>query len=369
MFENPKRAWIRQLYDDYRRICYQHRLSLRMPALRVENFKSIWGQWEPDVRCITLAERLIQQYPWDVVLEILKHEMAHQMVFEVFRSEDVHGAVFHEACSKIGLSDWAIRACAKPEYPIPDWRARVTDDPEDRLLKKAEKLLALAASDNEHEALLAMQRVQELYAKYNLDRISSGNKSNYIYAIIDRRRKRIERFESKICSILTGHFFVDVICWSRFDAVTLETYKVIEILGQEKNVLMAEYVYHFLFRKLHDLWRAYQAHTNRLSKAKLSYMMGVLEGFDSKLTCSRQILLQDAEPRLIKRNDKSLMVINDAELDLFVKSRFPKIVHSYCGSRLHDRQSYAAGTQEGRRLIIQKVVTQSCQTAGKLLSR
>ena len=48
---------------------------------------------------------------------------------------------------------------------------RVLSQEDEKLLRRAEKLLALAESDNENEALVAMERVQELYTKHNLKKI------------------------------------------------------------------------------------------------------------------------------------------------------------------------------------------------------
>ena len=74
----------------------------------------------------------------------------------------------------MGLPEWATAAAGSLPDEIPNWRNSSLTDEEKRLLEKTSKLLALAQSDNEHEAQLAMQRVRELYAKYNLDQVEEA---------------------------------------------------------------------------------------------------------------------------------------------------------------------------------------------------
>ena len=57
--------------------------SLRRPALYLTDTQARLGQWESDPPSINLARHLLTEPPWPAVLEVLKHEMAHQFVFEV----------------------------------------------------------------------------------------------------------------------------------------------------------------------------------------------------------------------------------------------------------------------------------------------
>jgi hypothetical protein len=41
------------------------------------------GEWNRAQRTISISRRLVVQQPWGVVREVLKHEMAHQYVFEI----------------------------------------------------------------------------------------------------------------------------------------------------------------------------------------------------------------------------------------------------------------------------------------------
>ena len=63
-------------------------------------------------------------------------------------------------CRRLGVATWASSASCDLPPEIPDWHQRVLTSEEERLLNRAEKLLALAESSNEHEAALAVERVR-----------------------------------------------------------------------------------------------------------------------------------------------------------------------------------------------------------------
>ena len=171
--DDVKRLRVAQLYKEHAEISWYHRAGLKPVVIQIAPMEKNWGTWDPFFRAITLSERLIKEHSWDVVLEILKHEMAHQYVSDQMGlpREASHGPAFKEACKKLGVAAWAARATGDIPDIIPSLRERVLSRDDERLLDRVEKLLSLAQSSNEHEALLAMERVRELYAKHNLDKI------------------------------------------------------------------------------------------------------------------------------------------------------------------------------------------------------
>src|SRR5207237_610844 len=115
------------------------------PVIRVEPLQARWASWDPIGRVITITPALIERHAWNVVLEILKHEMAHQLVTELYGDADVHGAMFAQACDRLGVIEWARTASGELPETISDWRERGSADPEAvKLLDRIEKLLALA---------------------------------------------------------------------------------------------------------------------------------------------------------------------------------------------------------------------------------
>ncbi|PYS67184.1 MAG: hypothetical protein DMF73_19935 [Acidobacteria bacterium] len=141
---------------------------------------------------------------------------------------------------------------------------------------------------------MAVERVRQLYAKYNLERLAAGSESAYVHCVINRRRRRIESDDSAIFAILTAHFLVRAVFTSLYDARDLCEYRVVELLGAHENVVMAEYVYHFLRHKLDTLWEEYRNRTGTDAFAKRSYMLGVLSGFREKLDASAAVANAEA---------------------------------------------------------------------------
>src|SRR5688572_29625009 len=89
--------WINQLYTEHSHVCFSYKLRLARPVIHVAPLESLWGRWDPEIRTLTISEKLIENYPWETVIEILKHEMAHQFVTDICRSDEAHGPLFEDA--------------------------------------------------------------------------------------------------------------------------------------------------------------------------------------------------------------------------------------------------------------------------------
>ena len=371
MVNNPlkfelHRAWTEQIYKEYDNILYWHRVSLRPPVIRIKTLSGKWGMWDPNTRTITISRALIEKHPWDIVIEILKHEMAHQMVTEHFSDRDVHGQDFRKACEKLGVADWAAQASGDLPEKIPSWREKAYSHEEERLLKKVEKLLALATSNNEHEALAAMKRVQEIYSKHHLKRLAERITSKLVYSTLCRKRKRIETAESMIFSILAEHFLVRVIYGNLFDPADLSEYRMVELLGTRENVLMAEYVHGFLWNKIHSLWNDYKKSSGRSGRSKNSYLMGVLSGFREKLATHQKDVWSSSG--IEKKECMALVARGDVELNRFVDSRHPRLSGRYWGAGRRDASSFSAGKEDGKKITLHRGITQREETI-RLLTR
>ncbi len=126
--------------------------------------------------------------------------MAHQYVDEVLRvtDEPPHGATFGRVCAERGIDARAAGA------PVPGAAAEI-----DRVLERIRKLLALAGSDNQHEAETAMRTAHELMLRYNIEHV--GAPREFEVAHVGDPTKRSNRVEIDIVSLLAELFFVKVI--------------------------------------------------------------------------------------------------------------------------------------------------------------
>ena len=353
--------WTRQLYEEFEDINYDYKLYLTKPVIRVEDLSSRWGSWNATTRTICIARQLIENIGWQATIEVLKHEMAHMIVCEKMGLLDHnHGAEFKEACRTLGISSWAQASEADLMTSTPGQEAKLSSDDE-KLLRRVEKLLALCGSSNEHEALIAMKKVRELYSKYNIDRLRSPSEiSDFGYKIINHQKKRIPQHQSVIAGILMEHFFVEVVFSDEYDPESHQTYKTMEILGQKHNVNMAEYVYHFLLRSIETLWLSFKKQGKKGVVAKRSYYLGVLEGFSQKLRKEATMRTEKGVSWQLDDSSsevKSLVALCDKELKSYLAYRFPRLCKRRSGASKRDMDSYAAGKKEGQDLVLRKGVT------------
>lgn len=360
------RLWSERLYREYTNLLYQYSLPLRPASVRLEPMGSRWGVWDPEARLITLSTALIERYPWDVVLEVLKHEVAHQVVSEMFYRREQHGPAFAQACKLLAVADWAAQASGALPEQIVTWRDRAVSDQDERLLKRVEKLLSLATSSNEHEAFSAMQRVREIYARHNLQPASRA--PDVVSLVLGRKKKRIDRAETMIFGLLVQHFFVRAVYFSRFDAQDCCDYRVVEISGTQPNVLMAEYVHHFLLQQVESLWQTYRRAHGAGAGARHSYMVGVLAGFSEKLQRDAEQLKAATERELGVSQRQALVRAASTQLDDYIDARHPRL-HTRSASRGRgDPASYGAGKEAGNKLVLRKGITDSAVQRGRLLT-
>jgi len=357
------KLWTVRLYDDYKDILYWHRIKMETPIIRIVDYKTFWGRWNPEQNTIEISRTLITSYPWHVVLDVLKHEMAHKYVSAFYKDADRHGPYFKKACDSLGVPEWARSASGTLENNNAiDWRNdTILDTTEDRMLQRIEKLLALAESANEHEASLAMQRVQEIYARYNVDRIKDKRPAKMVYSTITRGLKKISAAEAKIFSILHEFFFVEVIYLDSFNAAKGQSIKAVEILGTRENILTSEYIYHFLWNHLELLWQEFKKSHRVSSKEKRSYQLGLLNGFSTKL--------KNQEIIPVEMRSQTLTIKNmDLQLNEFTKMRHPSVSRTSTSRSGVNGNTYHAGEARGKNINIHKGISRSTGNLGRFLN-
>jgi hypothetical protein len=388
-----ERNSVAQLYREYRLVCSQHQIALRPVVIQLFDSKSHWGLWDPVTRTISISRRLVLEHSWFYVQAILKHEMAHQVVHDMYGVEasnlPPHGEWFQLACQRLGvLSEFARASVRLQETPI-DWRNEKRDEASSKLLDKVQKLLALATSSNEHEALLAMEKVRELYAKYNLEKSESNQKQSFAHISIQTGKKRFEAHQERILSILVGHFFVEVITSKLFDAKTGDYFKMIELIGTRENTLMAEYVYHFLLQQS-DFWLRETAKSSHQKISRIdrkSLKLGILEGFSEKLAAAEkgEAAVPQKRSSHLKPSDSSTPQLsshsqntwvstalmrfkNDPALKSYISTVYPRIQYRTGPSQSVDPSFYETGRSIGKTITLNQAIAAQSQNRGRLLS-
>jgi hypothetical protein len=316
---------------------------LKPPSIRLHHGERRWGAWHADTRLITISRRQVLCYTWESVVETLKHEMAHQYVWETLQAHDEppHGRVFQEVCAKLRCSP-----AASDDGGIPLFRPRpareVSDD--DARLAKIQKLLALAdRNPDEHEARAAFARASELMRKYNVTTQRSRQPSDYVYRHLGSSSGRIAHHRYVIASLLQEHYFVQCIWVDSYTVRTGVRGHRLEIMGTRSNVDMAEYVHDCLARSCETLWRAYKTDAGVTDRrAKRQYLDGLLTGFRRQL-----------ERSAIQSEAKGLVWAGDPGLTRYARRRYPRTTRSKLGG-VDGSEARDAGVAAGERLRLHR---------------
>jgi hypothetical protein len=338
-----ERALLRELLRTWEHLDALHfRGAMRPPAIDLADLDGVLARWSPETRTICFGRRLVVEQPWAVVVEVLRHEMAHQYVSEVLkvRDETAHGPAFRKVCAERGIDPAAngIPTAALDE-----------DDPRTKVLRRVQKLLALGESPNANEAAAAMRRAQRLMLEHNL---SPGHRAaTYGFLQLGAPALRVPAHHRILAGILADSFFVRAIWVPGWIPRKARRGRVLEITGTPSNLATAEYVYTYVLRTAERLWLEDLAP----AAEKGRFLLGVMLGFRDKLDAQRR---QDAE--------EGLVWVGDAALQDFVGLRHPRLRSSRAVT-FHETDAWHRGRAAGRSIELRAGVTERAEGRRKLI--
>ncbi len=319
-----------------------------------------------ETRTIRLSRKLLLTHSWFRVLGVLQHEMAHQVVDEILNIHtdrvDAHGSLFKQACEMLGVPNEFTKASLNLQQVNLDWRDDKRDETAEKMLDKVRKLLALATSSNEHEALSAMKRVREIYARHSLEQVELEDKSQFRQLVIPLNSKRIETYQKKIMGILVGHFFVQVIASQSYDVALGKTTRSLEIIGTRESVLMAEYVYYFLMQQSQNIQD--KEITSRVSRS--SYRLGLLQGFSEKLSSQEN---QQKNPDTNVLSKALVKFESNPHLKEYVGKIYPRLRSLSSATKRIDSTAYYSGHEVGKQITLNKPISSAGGFLGRLLGK
>ncbi len=341
-------ALLRELQQAHRQIdasLFRH--SLRPVVLELSNARSFLGRWHADARTIEINRDFAVHHPWTSVLEVLKHEMAHQYVDEVLGEPNAgHGAAFRSVCERFRIDP---RASGVPD-------PRTPGDDEERVLTRVARLLALADSPNENEAHAAMSAAQRLMLRYNIDQAAASQDRRYGFRQVGRITGRIQESERLLGALLVDHFFVDAIWVPAYEPSTGRSGSVLEICGTPANLDMAVYVHAFLTHTAQRSWEAHQKATRTASnRDRQTFLAGVMLGFRERMKREHTAHVSEG-----------LVWTGDADLNDYLRARHPHVRHlRHKGNRR--TQAREQGKQAGRDIILRRPINAPVGHGGRLL--
>lgn len=340
-------ALVRELRAAWRQINETHfRGALIAPTLELVAGATNLGRWVPCTRTLEISRSLALQRPWGAVLEVLKHEMAHQYVHEVLgeTSEAPHGRVFRETCDRLGVDP---RATGVPE--------ETPGASHDRIVDRIARLLALARSPNRHEAESAMGAAHRLMLKHNIESVQALGTRLYGFVHLGRPSGRVSEHERIVAMILGRHFFVEAIWVPVYRPLAGKRASVLEICGTPANLATAEYVYSFLHTTAARLWQKHKAtHGIASDRERRTYLAGVMTGFSD--TLARQAT---------KARSEGLVWVRDGDLQGFFRRRHPSVRHvRHPGQRRTD--TWARGREAGHGIVLHRPMHEPASPRGLL---
>jgi Protein of unknown function (DUF2786)/SprT-like family len=323
--------------------------ALRPPEIKISDSGRRLGQWDCARRRIEMARSLFVRETWGTVLEVLKHEMAHQYVHEILGrvDEPSHGPAFREICEKLGIDARAAGLPAGSSAENDPGRQRHV-----KVLERIAQLLALAQSSNIHEAQAATSLAQKLMLKYNVEAAAVGVRGGYEFRHLGVPSGRVSESERLLSIILGQHFFVEVIWVPVYRPLEKKRGHVLEICGTRPNLEMASYVHAFLMRSAEHLWAEHKREQAiKSNRDRRTYLAGVMDGFREKL---------QAETK--QHREQGLVWVGDADLSKYFRRRHPHIRHTRTAGPSRNA-AHGAGRNAGRRLVLHRGMSDA-QAAG-----
>lgn len=337
---------LQQVYAELNRSLFKNRLK-GLPLMFVDG-KQRLGQWCCEPRRIELARQLLLEQGWGTLVEVLKHEMAHQFVEEVLEVTDEapHGQEFRRICEQRGID---AKATGVPQ-------SGSVDDAQQRVLSRIAKLLSLAQSSNLHEAETAMSVAQRLMLKYNLEHALEPASRGYRFVHLGRPTGRVGESDRLLAALLAEHFFVEVIWVPVWRPLEGKRGSVLEVCGSEENVEFAGYVHAFLVETAERLWHQYRSERALHGNAeRREFVAGVMAGFRDKLAREKR-----------RQQKQGLVWVGDADLTSYLRRRHPH-VRWLRGTVRRRPESWSHGREAGKRIVLHKPVKSGASSGPKLL--
>lgn len=329
--------------------------AMRMPVLRLTDTEQRLGQWSAHPRELSLSRRMLIERAWPAVVEVLKHEMAHQFVTEILNVHDEppHGPTFTRVCRDRGIDARAAGALEDATSPH--------DEHVQRIVERATRLLALAGSSNEHEAEAAMRAARRLLAQHNLgDSVHSAREPEHGYAHVGAVLRRVHEWQKVLASLLVEHFFVEAIWIRAYLPLEGRHGSQLELCGTHANLRIAEYVHGYLTASAPRLWSAYKERTSvRGDRDRLTYFSGLMNGF-------RERLRSDAKTDTHTPSTRQMVRVADAALQGFLRARHPYVRTVRYGGAARGA-AYHHGESEGRALTLRRPLDTSASPGPRLL--
>ncbi len=313
----------------------------------IYNNKSMLGYFDPSFYELGFHECLMYTKK-EQLHSVIRHELAHYMTYinhGAFVSP--HGHEFKDFCDRMRWGDDISKStiCLESEQNAPDVE-------ENSVLRKVQKLMALAGSSNENEAEQAMIKSQQLLLKHNLESKYFEEKDEEKIVLKRVLKQKKENAKMRSIAHILSTFFVSTVYNRSKEHIYLE------ILGTPVNVDIAEYVADFLNSELERLWLQAQKMTSLKGMiAKNSFFLGLATGYCNKIQSLNKEYDKDITHALMVIEKK----LTDAKEMVYQRLSHTKSSGNYC------EKSGSLGELMGKQLSINPAINKSSGSAGTMI--
>jgi hypothetical protein len=285
--------------------------------------------------------------------------MAHQLAVQSFGGSDEtpHGQAFHNACRLLGADPGS-----RGRYvPLRERLEVKTLHDHDRVMMKIEKLQALAASTNRHEAELAMLRARELAERAHSESLGKRGRK-FVSVFLGRTALRHRREEHFLASLVSDHYLVYGIWAPAFVLDKNRMGNVFEISGAPAQVKMTEYVHDFISRHILAEWDLFRRGRPLGVRRRTDFACGLIGGF-------RRTLERPVAGGKTALQSGALQVVEslDPQLRQYLRYRYPRRRTIQRRNLTHHGGTWNAGRKAGEKLVIHRPLEEPSRKRGKIL--
>jgi hypothetical protein len=338
----------------------RHRTGFLQPRFRLQEGNTPLGSWRHERNEISLSRPFVLSHGWDSIRDLLRHEMGHQLAVQSFggANESPHGQAFHQACRLLGANPGS-----RGRYvPLRERLEEKTLHDHDRVMLKVEKLQALAASANRHEAELAMLRARELAERAHNESLGRRDRK-FVSVFLGRTALRHRREEHFLASLVSDHYLVYGIWAPAFVLERDRMGNVFEISGAPAQVKMAEYVHDFISRHILAEWDIFRRGLSHGVRRRTDFACGLIDGF-------RRTLVRPAEGGKAGLQSGALQVVEslDPQLRQYLRYRYPRRRTIQRRNLTHHGGTWNAGRKAGKKLVIHRPLEEPSRKRGRALT-
>lgn len=316
--EGANEAWIYKISSSYFKIKCEVKSyiekDIEEPRFRINpNNNTVWGSWEPYERIMTFSAKLLKNYEWKAVEHVMRHEIAHQIVSEIFDMDCYgvsHGEAFKRACKLVNIEP---ERCTSISF-----LSKFKGTESSPMISKIRKILIHAndKATTEEEADTFMTKAKELMLRHDIEMSDVLGKDRlFVKRPFGPLFKRWASYMWDVGELLEEHY----------DVKHLQSYGPnrttrLELFGEPDKLDIAEYVGMALLNQAELLYEEHKAEVaNKRKEAKRrgeyyykgsklskpAFIKGVIQGYSGKLRKDKDKAIDRVEVSVAKERAES----------------------------------------------------------------